>query len=64
MQLGDHWHQPLGMAAADHLVGLRATHVPEPSNKAAVQAALDVSKARSMVRIVVTSGPTPQPPES
>ena len=46
-QFGDHRHQPFGMAAADQLVAL-ATHVPAPSNKAAVQAALDVSKARSI----------------
>jgi hypothetical protein len=34
---------------------------PEPSNKAAVQAALDVSKARIIRRIVVTCGAKPQP---
>src|SRR5438477_12356562 len=39
---------------------IRATHRPSLSNSAAVQAALDVSKARSMGRIVVTSCSTPQ----
>ena len=41
----------------------RATQAPSPSNRAAVQAALDVSNARSMERIVVTCGSTPQVPE-
>src|SRR3954470_24354335 len=35
-----------------------------PSNRAAVQAALDVSNARIMGRIVVICGPMPQPLDS
>jgi hypothetical protein len=38
---------------------------PDPSNKAAVQAALDVSKASNISDAIVgTCGPTPQAPES
>ena len=48
------WPRPISSSA-------RATQAPAPSNKAAVQAALDVSNARIMERIVVTSGAKPQP---
>jgi hypothetical protein len=41
---------------------MRTTHSPDPSNKAAVQAALDVSNARIMTGwIVATCGAMPQP---
>ena len=48
-QLREHRHQPLGMAAADPLVGAREA-VPAAVEQAAVQASLDVSNARIMGR--------------